>query len=160
MAISNLDQYQHTGDPSQLDACLTSFRQSSKLSTAVPRKVFDNAFQWANLSSQHAYLCPTEAFCAAMNLLPHFIWLGATTAQRYQDLILTENLAIRAGAAAIRSSEYSTSLEWLEHGRCIVWSQALMLRSPLDNLEASDPVLATRLQKVSKQASTSSSEGI
>ncbi|QRW18599.1 hypothetical protein RhiXN_00005 [Rhizoctonia solani] len=151
MAISNLDQYQHTGDPSQLDACLTSFRQSSKLSTAVPRKVFDNAFQWANLSSQHAYLCPTEAFCAAMNLLPHFIWLGATTTQRYQDLILTENLAIRAGAAAIRSSEYSTSLEWLEHGRCIVWSQALLLRSPLDNLEASDPVLATRLQKVSKQ---------
>ncbi|GAB1519494.1 hypothetical protein RhiTH_002562 [Rhizoctonia solani] len=149
MAISYLSQYQHIGDPSQLNACLNSFRQSSKLSTAIPRKVFNYAFHWASLSSQHVYLCPTEAFRAAMDLLPHFIWLGATTAQRYEDLILTENLAIRAGAAAIRSSEFSTGLEWLEHGRCIVWSQALMLRSPLDNLEASHPVLAAELHTVS-----------
>ncbi|GAB1527614.1 hypothetical protein RhiTH_010790 [Rhizoctonia solani] len=86
-----------------------------------------------------------------MDLLPHFIWLGATTAQRYHDLVLTENLALRASATAIRSSKCAMGLEWLEHGRCIVWNQSLVLWSPLDNLEASHPVLAAQLHAVSAQ---------
>ncbi|KAF8761489.1 TPR-like protein [Rhizoctonia solani] len=109
--------YQHTGHPSHLDACLTSFRHSSRLSSAAPRDVFDYTLRWANLASQYSYLNPLGAFRAALDVLPHFIWLGATTAQRYANLALTENLAIRAGAAATRSSEYGTGLEWLEHGR-------------------------------------------
>ncbi|QRW18631.1 CHAT domain protein [Rhizoctonia solani] len=151
MAISRHHQYQHTGHPSHLHACLTSFRQSSRLSSAAPRDVFDYTLRWANLASQYSYLNPLEAFRAALDVLPHFIWLAATTAQRYANLALTENLAIRAGAAAIQSSEYGTGLEWLEHGRCIVWNQTLMLRSPLDDLEASHPVIAARLSLISKQ---------
>ncbi|QRW18633.1 CHAT domain protein [Rhizoctonia solani] len=151
MAISRHHQYQHTGHPSHLHACLTSFRRSSRLSSAAPREVFDYALRWANLASQYSYLNPLEAFRAALDVLPHFIWLGATIAQRYANLALTENLAIRAGAAAIRSSEYGTGLEWLEHGRCIVWNQTLMLRSPLDDLEAYHPAIAARLSWVSKQ---------
>ncbi|CAE6388547.1 unnamed protein product [Rhizoctonia solani] len=151
MAISRHHQYQHTGHPSHLDACLTSFRHSSRLSSAAPRDVFDYTLRWANLASQYSYLNPLGAFRAALDVLPHFIWLGATTAQRYANLALTENLAIRAGAAATRSSEYGTGLEWLEHGRCIVWNQTLMLRSPLDDLEASHPVIAARLSLISKQ---------
>ncbi|KAF8668244.1 TPR-like protein [Rhizoctonia solani] len=151
MAISRHHQYQHTGHPSHLHACLTSFRHSSRLSSAAPRDVFDYALRWANLASQYSYLNPLEAFRAALDVLPHFIWLGATTAQRYDNLTLTGNLAIRAGAAAIRSSEYGTGLEWLEHGRCIVWNQTLMLRSPLDDLEACHPVIAARLSWTSKQ---------
>ncbi|KAF8760839.1 TPR-like protein [Rhizoctonia solani] len=151
MAISYHEQYQNTGDPSHLHACLTSFRQSSKLSSAAPRDVFDNALRWANLAFEHPYLNPLEALREAMDLLPHFIWLGATTAQRYHDLVLIENLAVRASATAIRSSKCATGLEWLEHGRCIVWNQSLVLRSPLDNLEASHPVLAAQLHAVSAQ---------
>ncbi|KAF8741884.1 TPR-like protein, partial [Rhizoctonia solani] len=151
MAISYHEQYQNTGDPSHLHACLTSFRQSSKLSSAAPRDVFDNARRWANLAFEHPYLNPLEALREAMDLLPHFIWLGATTAQRYHDLVLIENLAVRASATAIRSSKCATGLEWLEHGRCIVWNQSLVLRSPLDNLEASHPVLAAQLHAVSAQ---------
>ncbi|ELU36379.1 aromatic di-alanine and tetratricopeptide repeat-containing protein [Rhizoctonia solani AG-1 IA] len=151
IAISYHHQYWHTGEPSHLDACLTSFRQSSKLSSAAPRDVFHNALRWANLAVQHAYLNPLEALREAMDLLPHFIWLGATTAQRYHDLVLTENLAVRACAIAIRSSKCSMGLEWLEHGRCIVWNQSLVLRSPLNVLGSSHPVLAAQLHAVSIQ---------
>ncbi|KAF8761081.1 TPR-like protein [Rhizoctonia solani] len=151
MAASRHQQYQHTGDPSHLEVCLVSFRRSSKLSVAPPRIVFNNALDWARLASRHTYLHPIEAFRAAMELLPHFTWLGATASQRYYDVTMMDNLAVRAAAVAIRSSEYATGLEWLEHGRCLVWNQALTLRSPQAILEKSHPELAAQLYDVSQQ---------
>ncbi|KAG8682602.1 hypothetical protein FRC11_014662 [Ceratobasidium sp. 423] len=100
---------------------------------------------------------PIEAYRAAIHLLPQFIWLGATTVQRYQHLLTAENLAVKAAYTAILHSDFNLALEWLEHGRCVVWNQSLMLRSPLDQLLSSHPELATRLETVSKQLHDASS---
>ncbi|CAE6451467.1 unnamed protein product, partial [Rhizoctonia solani] len=150
-ALSRHLQYQHTREPSHLNSSVRSFRKSSQLLTCSPRDVFNHALCWANLATQHTYLNPIEAFRATIDLLPHFIWLGATTAQRYHDLFLAENVAVRAAYVAIQSSQYSLALEWLEHARCVVWNQSLMLRSPLDDLKLSHPNLAAQLQSVSRQ---------
>ncbi|KAG8683328.1 hypothetical protein FRC11_013694, partial [Ceratobasidium sp. 423] len=93
-----------------------------------------------------------------MDLLPQYIWLGATTNQRYEDLSTAVDLAVNAAAAATRSSEYALALEWLEHARCVVWNQILKLRSPLDELESSHPDLAVRLRNVAKQLNDASTE--
>ncbi|CAE6366003.1 unnamed protein product, partial [Rhizoctonia solani] len=148
--ISHL-RYQHTRDSSHLATSLRSFRKSSQLLTGPPRDVFENAHRWAALASEHPYLSPIEAFRATIDLLPHYIWLGSTSAQRYHDLSMTENLAIRAASTAIQSSEYRLALEWLEHARCVVWNQSLMLRTPLDDLTALHPDLASQLQQVSHE---------
>ncbi|CAE6512453.1 unnamed protein product [Rhizoctonia solani] len=63
-----------------------------------------------------------------------------------------------AASAAILSSNYSLALEWLEHARCVVWNQHLMLRSPLEQLQASHPCLAIRLQTVANQLHSAGSE--
>ncbi|CAE7198178.1 unnamed protein product [Rhizoctonia solani] len=86
-----------------------------------------------------------------------FIWLGVTADQRYQDLKSVKTLAVDAAHAAIASLDYSLALEWLEHARCVVWNQHLMLRSPLDQLLASHPVLAAQLQTVAERLHTASS---
>ncbi|KAF8750628.1 TPR-like protein [Rhizoctonia solani] len=156
-ATSCHHQYQLNAHPSHLAASLHSFRKASHLSTASPRDVFHNAFRWAKLASDHTYLNPIEAFRIVISLLPHFIWLGATTAQRYHDLSSADNVAVRAASAAIRSSEHSLAVEWLEHARCIVWSQTLMLRSPVGSLTPSDPLLASRLHSVAQQLHHASS---
>ncbi|KAF8750633.1 TPR-like protein [Rhizoctonia solani] len=156
-ATSCHHQYQLNAHPSHLAASLHSFRKASQLSAASPRDVFHNAFRWAKLASDHTYLNPIEAFRIVISLLPHFIWLGATTAQRYHDLSSADSVAVRAASAAIRSSEHSLALEWLEHARCIVWSQTLMLRSPVGSLTPSDPLLASRLQSVAQQLHHASS---
>ncbi|QRW18678.1 CHAT domain protein [Rhizoctonia solani] len=156
-AISCHLQYQRTHDSSYLDSSLASFRKASQLSSGGPRGVFDYALRWANLASMHEYLNPFEAFRVTIDLLPHFIWLGATTTQRYEDLLLAENIAVRAASAAIQSSEYDIALEWLEHARCVVWNQTLMLRSPLDDLAESHPALAAQLQSVSNQLNLANS---
>ncbi|CAE6470272.1 unnamed protein product, partial [Rhizoctonia solani] len=71
-------------------------------------------------------------------------------------LSLTDNLAVKACFAAIQSSNHSLALEWIEHARCVVWNQSLMLRSPLDQLYSSHPDLATQLESISSQLHTSS----
>ncbi|CAE6431939.1 unnamed protein product [Rhizoctonia solani] len=150
-ALSLLDQYHHSGDLACLTTSLHSFRKSSQQFIGAPRDRFHHAFQWANLASKQSLLNPIEAYQTAIDLLPQFIWLGATANQRYQDLSLAENLAVNACFAAIQSSNYSLALEWLEHARCVVWNQSLMLRSPLDQLHSSYPDLATQLQTVANQ---------
>ncbi|KAL5638293.1 hypothetical protein ACGC1H_005097 [Rhizoctonia solani] len=150
-ALSLLHQYDHTGHLASLTDSLHFFRKAAQHFSSAPRIKFQCSLQWTNLAAERSLLNPIEAYQTAIDLLPQFIWLGATTNQRYQDLSMTENLAVKACFAAIRSSNYSLALEWLEHARCVVWNQSLMLRSPLDQLHSSYPELATQLQSVAKQ---------
>ncbi|KAJ1300992.1 hypothetical protein OPQ81_003416 [Rhizoctonia solani] len=156
-ALSCLSQYEHTGDSSNLNCSLDSFRKASQSVVGAPRDRFGYAFTWAKLASEYESLNCIEAYHNTMDLLPEFIWLGATTNQRYRNLSLAEGLAVRAASAAILYSDHRLALEWLEHARCVVWNQSLMLRSPLDLLESSHPELATRLQTVANQLHQASS---
>ncbi|CAE7138490.1 unnamed protein product [Rhizoctonia solani] len=146
--LSYLSRYKRTGDPSDLNNTLNSFRKASQLSTGAPRDRFHQALRWTVLISKHSYLHPMEAYQTAIDLLPQYIWFGGTTNHRYQDLSVPGDLAVKASAAAILSSQHSLALEWLEHARCVVWNQSLMLRSPLDQLCTVHPDLATRFHTI------------
>ncbi|KAF8717214.1 TPR-like protein, partial [Rhizoctonia solani] len=150
--------YQHTSDPSYLNTSMDSFREASRLPNSAPRELFNYAFIWARFAWTFGHLSCIEAFRVTIDFLPQFIWLGATTSQRYFDLSLAEGLPVIAGYAAIRASEGSLALEWLEHTRCVVWSQSLMLRSPLDHLKSSYPCLGTQLQEVAERLRYASSD--
>ncbi|KAF8685700.1 TPR-like protein [Rhizoctonia solani] len=148
----------YSGCPSHKQESCHFFRLSTQSLSGAPRLKFDNAFKWAKLASMHSFLQPLEAYQTAIDLLPQFVWLGATTAQRYQDLEAVESLAVQAAAIAITSSDYTLALEWLEHARCVVWNQSLMLRSPLDKLCSVNPDLAARLQDVADSLHTAGLE--
>ncbi|GAB1520482.1 hypothetical protein RhiTH_003559 [Rhizoctonia solani] len=150
--------YQHTSDPSYLNTSMDSFREASRLPNSAPRELFNYAFIWARFAWTFGHLSCIEAFRVTIDLLPQFIWLGATTSQRYYDLSLAEGLPVITGYAAIRASEGSLALEWLEHTRCVVWSQSLMLRSPLDDLKSSYPCLGTQLQEIAERLRYASSD--
>ncbi|EUC61298.1 aromatic di-alanine and TPR containing protein [Rhizoctonia solani AG-3 Rhs1AP] len=158
LAKSRFLQFQHTNELSHSQESLHSFRSAARSQTGEPRDKFVYALHWANLASKQSSLNPIEAFQAAIDLLPQFIWIGATTNQRYMDLYRTEGLAIQAASVAIQLSDYPLALEWLEQARCVVWNQSIMLRSPLDQLQSSHPALATRLQTVVTQLRNASSQ--
>ncbi|KAJ1299362.1 hypothetical protein OPQ81_003773 [Rhizoctonia solani] len=139
------------GHPTPTCHSLASFQKSSQLSTGPPRETFQYALTWAQHASIYPALSCVEAYQAAIHALPQFIWLGASAKQRYEDLSTVENLAINASSAAIRHSNYTLALEWIEHARCVVWNQNLMLRSPLDQLKSCNPHLAVRLEAISHQ---------
>ncbi|KAJ1303023.1 hypothetical protein OPQ81_011224 [Rhizoctonia solani] len=151
LANNRCIQYLQTRDHSHLKHSLLSYRMASQSLAGSPRDRFRYAFSWAKRASQRSFLNPIEAYQIAIHLLPQFIWLGATTAQRYYDLSYAESMAVGAALSAILARDFSLALEWLEHARCVVWNQSLMLRSPLDQLRSSNPALADRLQDVSNQ---------
>ncbi|CAE6433131.1 unnamed protein product [Rhizoctonia solani] len=152
-------QTQHTGDFSHLQNSLEHFRTATRSTTGGPRTKFQCALTWTKITSQFSSsLSPLEAYQTAINLLPEFIWLGATSNQRYEHLKTVESLAVGAGSAAILSGDYALALEWLEHARCVVWNQSLMLRSPLDELQSSHPALATRIQTLANMLHSAGSE--
>ncbi|CUA74284.1 ATP-dependent helicase ULS1 [Rhizoctonia solani] len=153
-ALNLLHHYQHTSDTYDLASSLQSFCKATQSLAGAPRDKFRYALEWAKYASRYPALNLIEAYQTAIDLLPQFIWVGATTSQRYLDLSTTESLAIKACCAAVRLSDYSHAIEWLEHARCVVWSQSLMLRSPLDVLSASHPDLANRLQDVAADLHT------
>ncbi|KAG8727139.1 hypothetical protein FRC11_013839, partial [Ceratobasidium sp. 423] len=158
LAVHRLHQYRLTGDISQLQHSLISFRIASQSMAGSPRNKFKYAVRWAEFASIFMPLNPIEAYQTTINLLPQFIWFGATTHQRYHDLEQVQNLAINAATAAIAASNLELAVEWLEHGRCVVWNQNLMLRSPLDQLHASQPTLAIHLRTVADQLHHAGSE--
>ncbi|CAE7227005.1 unnamed protein product [Rhizoctonia solani] len=151
LARSSILMHQHTNDPSHIQHALGYFRKASQSLTGSPRDRFHHAIAWAALARKHGALNCLEAFQTTIDLLPQFIWLGATTSQRYEDLSTTQSLAVAAASAAITSSDHTLALEWLEHARCVVWNQSLMLRSPIHQLHSFHPELADRLQIVANQ---------
>lgn len=158
LANSRLLQYDLTGELSELENSLSSFRWACQSPTGAPRDKFMYASRWATYASQRPFLNPVEAYQTTMDLLPQFIWLGATTNQRYEDLNITHNLARQAASVAILSSQHELALEWLEYARFVVWNQSLMLRSPMDRLHSAYPDLATHLQMVAHQLQRASFE--
>ncbi|EUC57645.1 aromatic di-alanine and TPR containing protein, putative [Rhizoctonia solani AG-3 Rhs1AP] len=157
-ATTHLDYYLLTADNIYLQHSLDLLRSASQSLYGAPRHRIGFAQRWANLAYVHDSESCMEAYQTAINLLPQFIWLGVTTSQRYEDILVTNSLAVDAASAAIRFSDYSLALEWLEHARCIVWSQSLMLRSPLDKLQSVHPDIGTRLQEVANQLHSAASE--
>ncbi|KAL5634428.1 hypothetical protein ACGC1H_002473 [Rhizoctonia solani] len=157
-AMSYFYYYEHTNDPTHLQDSLHSFRAATQPLFGAPRTRFHHALQWARLASDCHFLGYIEAYQTTLDLLPQFIWLGATTHQRYHDLSTIDTLAVDAAYTAILSADYALALEWLEHARCVVWNQHLMLRSPLDQLKSVNPTLATQLQTVANQLHSASYE--
>ncbi|CAE6365103.1 unnamed protein product [Rhizoctonia solani] len=139
-------QHQRTGDPSDFRNSMLSLRTASQSLAAAPRNKFRYALYWAQRASDHSSHDRMEAYHTVIDLLPQFIWLGATPDQQYQDLLTAQDLAVKAASTAILCSAFEQALEWLEHARCVVWNQRLMLRSPLDQLYISHPDIATSLQ--------------
>ncbi|KAG8698941.1 hypothetical protein FRC11_014061, partial [Ceratobasidium sp. 423] len=117
LATSQLYLYFLKRDPSHLQHSRHSYRMASQSSAGSPRDKFQYVIQWANNASNHKDLGPIEAYQTAINLLSRFIWLGATTNQRYHDLLSAQKLAVDAAYAAVLDSNYPLALEWLEHAR-------------------------------------------
>ncbi|KEP51080.1 aromatic di-alanine and TPR containing protein [Rhizoctonia solani 123E] len=157
-AMNHFSYYLLTADNIHLQHSLDLLRSASRSLSGAPRKRIGFAQRWASLASVCNPVSCIEAYQTAIDILPQFIWLGATTSQRYEDISMTGTLAVDAASAAIRFSNCSLALEWLEHARCVVWSQSLMLRSPLDKLHSVDPDLGSRLQTVAYQLHSAASE--
>ncbi|KAG8728637.1 hypothetical protein FRC12_021606, partial [Ceratobasidium sp. 428] len=124
--------------------------QCAALSPAgIPKHRLWGARHWARLSVLDGSDA-LEAYTHCMLRLPEAVWLGTSLQRRFECLTPRIQAVIsEAAVAAILASRYDLAVEWLEQGRCLVWSQMLQLRTPLDSLHASYPELANELHRLS-----------
>ncbi|TEB22371.1 hypothetical protein FA13DRAFT_1778788 [Coprinellus micaceus] len=84
------------------------------------------------------------AYDAAADAAALVIGLDQTVAQLFR-------MPLEAAAVACLAHRPDKAIEWLEQGRCYVWGQLNILRTPLANLRAHNLELATDIAEVSKR---------
>lgn len=145
------------GSSDDLDQSVACFQKAALLYTGSPHSKFRAALRWAAICDQHRSALLLDAYKQAMVLLPQVVWLGDSVEDRYKQIIDAGSICAEAVAAAITRSDYQAALEWLEEGRSIVWKQTLQLRTPVDDISAVNPALATKLKKIAHDLDQASS---
>ncbi|KAF5320401.1 hypothetical protein D9611_010754 [Ephemerocybe angulata] len=141
------------GESSDLDESISSHKAAAISSSGSPRVRLEAAKTWADLATQHNHYSSAivPAFDTAIGLLAEIAGLEQTVQGRYTQLETSSGLATMAAAAACALGRTDKAVEWLEQGRCLVWTQLSDLRTPINNLQAHDSVLAQRVADISKQ---------
>ncbi|KAF8961807.1 CHAT domain-containing protein [Flammula alnicola] len=144
-----LCRFERTGDVTDMETGISKYRLAATSSTGPPSERLTAARIWAEESRTIAPMQSLEAFSRAIELLSQVAGMEQTIQQRHTNLSEISGLSTSAAAFAISQGRYDSALEWLEQGRCLVWSQLNNLRTPLDALRSHEPVLADNLSRVS-----------
>ncbi|KAF6742198.1 CHAT domain-containing protein [Ephemerocybe angulata] len=142
-----------------LEAALSHYKAAATSPVGPPRSKLDAARRWATRLIQHNPQSPeiVLAFDTALGLVAVIAGLEQTVQGRYAQLEDSSGLALEAAAAACVLDRADKALEWLEQGRCLVWSQLNNLRTPLDDLYTHDKDLAQSIADTAKRLETAGS---
>jgi len=133
-----------------LEDALSAYSQAAKSPIGSPINRFRAARAWAKRSDEYSR-SSLSAYSCAVDLLPRIAWLGLPVTDQHALLTEVGEIARNAVSAAIRWEQLETAVEWAEQGRSIVWQNMLGLRTPVDDLRAKYPALASRIRDIAQQ---------
>ncbi|KAG0692054.1 CHAT domain-containing protein [Suillus ampliporus] len=145
-------QYQ-AGD---LSLAVENFRLASRHPTyGFPSRIIE-AYNWTVSAETHSHVSALEAYATFFELLDnHLATRSSTTSRREAAAAFTyaRALPVDAGSCAIRHDDLQRAVELIEQGRGQQWSLASRLRTPLEDLESTNPNLAHKFSEISKHLS-------
>ncbi|KAF6743660.1 CHAT domain-containing protein [Ephemerocybe angulata] len=146
-------RYTANGSHTDLEASISSFKLAANCNSGSPRQKLDAATRWAHLLIRHfpASHDILTAFDTAIRLIALIAGVDKTIEGRYNELRESPEFVLLAASSACLHGRPDKALEWLESGRCLVWSQFNELRTPLDELRLRDSALAQRLLDISRR---------
>ncbi|THU94888.1 hypothetical protein K435DRAFT_860064 [Dendrothele bispora CBS 962.96] len=118
---------------SDLDEAIAAFEKGARHPSKPAKTQFLCATQWARTCSEGDIQAGVAAFKSVFELIPRLVWIGNGLHRRYEDTEEIRTVLSEAVALAIKAGELELALEWAEQGRCIVWSQVLQLRQPVND---------------------------
>ncbi|TEB28284.1 hypothetical protein FA13DRAFT_1613157, partial [Coprinellus micaceus] len=134
------------------------YKRSALFSHGYTARRVEAARKWADLARTFDIESSLDGYERAIDLISAFVGLEQTQSRRHENIAQISDLSRAAAATAVEADRVTRALEWLERGRCLVWSQLNSLRTPVDNLRLVDEQLAERVVAVSKALETSGSE--
>ncbi|KAJ7210113.1 CHAT domain-containing protein [Mycena pura] len=147
------NKYERTLLDDDLNASISAFQEASIYLSSPPLKRLHHTHAWALIASQRGHDSALSAYRATIDLLPQIAALHLDAVSRRNILATLQGSQLASGAAAcaLSQAEYDIAVELLEASRSIFWSQALRLRTPLHELEATSPDLALKLRELAKE---------
>ncbi|KAF8185227.1 CHAT domain-containing protein [Mycena galopus ATCC 62051] len=146
---SFLRRFEKLHNPKDIQWLLIHFTSAACSNTGPATVRFDAAKKWAKHAQIHQPSSVFHAYTTAIELLPELAWLGLSITDRHHRLSQAGQVVRNAASAAIAVHDYQKAVEWLDQGRSVIWGQLLNLRTPVDELSKSHPVLADQLVSVS-----------
>jgi tetratricopeptide (TPR) repeat protein len=139
--------YKRIPHDSVMAEAMLRFEEAAKYSSWSPLARFNYAKYWAKIADQYNNPSTLKAYSMAINCLPMLAALDLNLPSRQEVLLnLSQDSLVSAAAiCAIGLHKYEDAVQLLEAGRSIFWSQALRLRTPLEDLRRVRPELASKV---------------
>jgi hypothetical protein len=135
---------------SDLETAILHFTSAASSNIGSTSARFNAASLWAKCAQTAQNQLSLDAYAVALQLLSQLAWLGLSIPDRHHHLLKAGAVVRDAVAAAIELKQYETAVEWLEQGRSVVWGQLLQLRTSIDHLQKSHPILGNQLKYLSQ----------
>ncbi|KAJ3529603.1 hypothetical protein NMY22_g8931 [Coprinellus aureogranulatus] len=141
------------GSLSDLEMALSLYEYAARCGFGSQMDRLRAAVVWARLVMRHDPQSPDilAAFDTVIELASLVAGLEQTIPHRHTQLQEISGLASEAAASAFRLSRADKALEWLEAGRCLVWTQLNNLRNPFDDIRTHNPKLHREIVDVAKR---------
>ncbi|KAG2142431.1 CHAT domain-containing protein [Suillus clintonianus] len=151
-----LARYQVHNNPADLSLAMENFRLASRHPTrGFPDRIHE-AINWTVAAEEYSHASALEAYKTFFELLDrHLVAQSSIVARRESSSAFRRPSAfpVKAASCAIRLDNLRGAVELVEQGRGQQWSLASRLRSPLEDLKFTDPILAHKFSELSKRLS-------
>uniref|UniRef100_A0A8H8CF43 CS domain-containing protein n=1 Tax=Psilocybe cubensis TaxID=181762 RepID=A0A8H8CF43_PSICU len=149
LGISYACRFELCDSQPDIQAAIQAYRKGAN-APGTPSARLDAATKAAFISFDYDREGCLSDFSLAIDLLSEVAALSQTISRRHYNLQGHSNLIRAAAGAALDFGRLDLALEWLEQGRCLVWSQINQLRTPIDDLKEKHPNLADRFLNLAK----------
>ncbi|KAG1747311.1 CHAT domain-containing protein [Suillus lakei] len=151
-----LSRYRVQHNLTDLSLAVENFRLASRHPTqGFPRRIV-TARNWVTAAERHSHASALEAYNTCFELLDSHLTTRSSTISRREAAAAfngARTLPVDAASCAIRSESLRHAVELVEQGRGQQWSLASRLRTPLADLESTNPNLAQKFLELSKRLS-------
>ncbi|KAG1851961.1 CHAT domain-containing protein [Suillus subluteus] len=130
-----------------------NFRLASRHPTCGLPDRIKTVQSWVTAAEEHNHTSALEAYKTCFDLLDAHLATRSSTISRREAAAAfsgTRSLPVDAASCAIHSKNLQQAVELAEQGRGQQWSLASRLRSPLEDLESTNPHLAHKFSELSK----------
>ena len=149
LGISFRTRFSRIGQLSDMEHAISLFLRAASDLLGPARVQFRASQNWITCARAIGHPSLLHAYSVSINILPQLAWNGLSFSARYTELARGVDVVREAAAAALESGLLETAVEWLEHGRSIVWGDLFQLRSSYEDLSFSHPDQAYRLRELS-----------
>ncbi|TFK27629.1 hypothetical protein FA15DRAFT_586072 [Coprinopsis marcescibilis] len=159
-------RFEKTGNQDDLNASLFQYKCAALSDVGPPSVRLQAALSWATRLHTFTPTSPEllDSYGVAVRLISLVGGLGDTIERRHTQLAEVSDITLQAAAAACLAKRPDKAVEWLDQGRCLVWNQLKLLRTPLLELQEQHPKHAERLTSTAKKlelaGSRSTLEGV